>query len=154
MVPGFASCGFSRWSLTAPAADAARARPVDGEAAGAGVGFGGMRLRAVSAAASVLAVGAGAVALELSTDASVPSAQTGIGAGVDRVTPAPSLRSGFRAAREGCSRRSEANFPGAFTNPRNLVVGPLALIGGTRPEHLTRVWRKTSSRCSSRPATA
>jgi hypothetical protein len=26
--------------------------------------------------------------------------------------------------------RSEANFPGGFTDPRNLVVGPLALVGG------------------------
>jgi hypothetical protein len=32
-------------------------------------------------------------------------------------------------AREGCSTRSEADFPGAFTNARNLVAGPLAMIG-------------------------
>ena len=30
---------------------------------------------------------------------------------------------------EDCSTRSSAPFPGAFTNPRNLIVGPLALIG-------------------------
>jgi hypothetical protein len=29
-----------------------------------------------------------------------------------------------------CSTRSEAAFPGAFTNPSNLVVGPLVLTGG------------------------
>jgi hypothetical protein len=29
--------------------------------------------------------------------------------------------------------RSEANFPGAFSDRRNLVVGPLALIGGGEP---------------------
>lgn len=28
-----------------------------------------------------------------------------------------------------CSTQSGASFPGAFTNPRNLVIGPLALIG-------------------------
>jgi hypothetical protein len=28
-----------------------------------------------------------------------------------------------------CARRSEANFPGAFTSPRSLVVGPLVLDG-------------------------
>lgn len=28
-----------------------------------------------------------------------------------------------------CSTRSEASFPGAFTRPRDLVVGPLALVG-------------------------
>jgi hypothetical protein len=33
-------------------------------------------------------------------------------------------------AREDCSTRSGANFPGAFTSSRNLVVGPLVLIGG------------------------
>jgi hypothetical protein len=34
-----------------------------------------------------------------------------------------------RGVVENCSTRSEAAFPGAFTNARNLVVGPLALIG-------------------------
>jgi hypothetical protein len=35
-----------------------------------------------------------------------------------------------RGVVEDCSTRSEARFPGAFTNRReNLVVGPLALIG-------------------------
>jgi hypothetical protein len=34
-----------------------------------------------------------------------------------------------RGAVENCSTRSEAEFPGAFTNARNLVVGPLALMG-------------------------
>jgi hypothetical protein len=32
-----------------------------------------------------------------------------------------------------CARRSEANFPGAFTDPRNLVVGPLVLTGAGEP---------------------
>jgi hypothetical protein len=30
---------------------------------------------------------------------------------------------------ESCATRSEAQFPGAFTSPRNLVVGPLAFTG-------------------------
>ena len=34
-----------------------------------------------------------------------------------------------RGAVETCATRSEASFPGAFTNRRNLVVGPLALMG-------------------------
>ena len=33
------------------------------------------------------------------------------------------------AAREDCSTRSEASFPAA-SDPRNLVVGPLVLVGG------------------------
>ena len=32
--------------------------------------------------------------------------------------------------RETCATRSMAEFPGAFTSRRNLVVGPLALMGG------------------------
>jgi hypothetical protein len=34
-----------------------------------------------------------------------------------------------RGVVENCSTRSEARFPGAFTSPRNLVVGPLVLVG-------------------------
>jgi hypothetical protein len=34
-----------------------------------------------------------------------------------------------RGVVEDCSTRSEASFPGAYSDPRNLVVGPLALIG-------------------------
>jgi hypothetical protein len=30
---------------------------------------------------------------------------------------------------EDCSTRSEATFPGAFTDPQNVVVGPLVLVG-------------------------
>lgn len=33
-------------------------------------------------------------------------------------------------ARETCSTRSEARFPQAFTDRRNLVVGPLVIVGG------------------------
>lgn len=33
-------------------------------------------------------------------------------------------------AREDCSTQSLASFPGAFTSPDNLVVGPLVLVGG------------------------
>jgi hypothetical protein len=32
-----------------------------------------------------------------------------------------------------CSERSEANFPGAFSDSRNLVVGPLAMVGAAQP---------------------
>lgn len=35
-----------------------------------------------------------------------------------------------RGAVADCSTRSEARFPGAFTDPANLVVGPLVLVGG------------------------
>ena len=42
---------------------------------------------------------------------------------------------------ENCATQSGANFPGAFRNPRNLIVGPLALVGaGGRPLF---VWSST-----------
>ncbi len=34
-----------------------------------------------------------------------------------------------KVAVENCSTRSQAGFPGAFTDRRNLVVGPLAMMG-------------------------
>lgn len=34
-----------------------------------------------------------------------------------------------RGVVEDCSTRSEAGFPAAFTDPHNVVVGPLVLIG-------------------------
>jgi hypothetical protein len=43
-------------------------------------------------------------------------------------TAEPTPRHG--GALEDCSSRSEANFPGAFDDPGNLVVGPLVLVGG------------------------
>jgi hypothetical protein len=45
------------------------------------------------------------------------------------VTAEPTPR--FGGVLEACSTRSEALFPGAFTDPRNLVVGPLVLVGGS-----------------------
>ncbi len=44
-------------------------------------------------------------------------------------TSRPAARERPRGAVEDCSTQSGASFPGAFTNRRNLVVGPLALIG-------------------------
>jgi hypothetical protein len=35
------------------------------------------------------------------------------------------------AGRVGCSQQSSARFPGAYRSRRNLVVGPLAMIGGS-----------------------
>jgi hypothetical protein len=35
-----------------------------------------------------------------------------------------------RGARADCSMRSQARFPGAFADTRNLVIGPLVLVGG------------------------
>jgi hypothetical protein len=46
-----------------------------------------------------------------------------------------------RGAVESCATQSGANFPRAFTSPRNLVVGPLALVGaGGSPGF---VWNST-----------
>jgi hypothetical protein len=46
-----------------------------------------------------------------------------------------------RGVVESCATQSGARFPGAFTSPRNLVVGPLALVGaGGAPNF---VWDST-----------
>jgi len=63
-------------------------------------------------------------------DASRPGTSRGAAAGADVAAVISSPARRFRGAREGCSTRSEADFPGAYTSPQNLVVGPLALIGG------------------------
>lgn len=56
-------------------------------------------------------------------------------------TPTPTLAQGAPPTRphgvvEDCSTRSEAGFPAAFSDPRNVVVGPLVLVGAayTAPE--------------------
>ena len=44
--------------------------------------------------------------------------------------------------RADCSMRSEARFPGAFADPRNVVIGPLVLVGGaesTSPSEIHRL---------------
>jgi hypothetical protein len=44
-----------------------------------------------------------------------------------------------RGVVEDCSTRSEARFPGAFTDPRNVVVGPLVLVGAAYTDRGTVV---------------
>ena len=83
-----------------------------------------------AAIGSAVAIGAGALALVFFNEASTPPPRSAAGTAVDRATRASSPAAGFRRARLDCSTRSEANFPGAFTSPRNLVVDPLVLIGG------------------------
>jgi hypothetical protein len=45
-----------------------------------------------------------------------------------------------RGVRETCSTRSEADFPGALTDPDNLVVGPLILVGAGRRAQFDEVY--------------
>ena len=81
-------------------------------------------------------VAAGAWALEGADEPSAPAASTRVAAvGTPEAREAP-VRARFGGALEHCASRSEADFPGAFTNPRNLVVGPLVLVGAayTDPE--------------------
>jgi hypothetical protein len=48
-----------------------------------------------------------------------------------------------RGAVENCATQSGADFPGAFTSPHNLVVGPLVLVGaGGTPQF---VWDPISN---------
>jgi hypothetical protein len=44
-----------------------------------------------------------------------------------------------RGVVEDCATRSEASFPGAFTDPRNVVIGPLVLVGAVYTDPATVV---------------
>ena len=89
---------------------------------------------AIAGWATIVAV---ALVLVVSKESSTPTAprQAGTGATLKSPATAPSLATG--SAREDCSTRSEANFPGAFTDRRNLVVGPLVLVGGAHTDAST-----------------
>ena len=92
------------------------------------------RVGIAAAGAIVIAVAAYVVAVPDSPERRVPPS-----AGpTDAPTAPPEPRHArFNGVKEECSTRSEANFPGAFTDPRNLVVGPLVLIGGAHTDAAT-----------------
>jgi hypothetical protein len=59
----------------------------------------------------------------------------------ERASPTASTQGVPQGKRVGCSERSQGNFPGAFNDRNNLVVGPLAMLGGaryTRPRDVRR----------------
>ena len=86
-----------------------------------------MRIRTGAAMVSATAVAAAALALVVSDGSSTPPDARPAASHAAR---GPSTAIPFGGAREDCSTRSEANFPGAFTSSHNLVVGPLVLIDG------------------------
>ena len=71
-------------------------------------------------------VGAAAAAAAAAAASVLPVVKTGA-SGPPRASTHP------RGVIVDCARRSEASFPGAFTDSRNLVVGPLALQGAGVP---------------------
>ena len=83
-----------------------------------------MRIRAAIASAVVVAA---AVMASLDLESTSEPARTASGTATAR----------FGGVLEDCATRSEAKFPGAFTSPRNLVVGPLVLIGGSFTDEST-----------------
>jgi hypothetical protein len=87
-----------------------------------------------------LAIGAaGVAALASGRSGSTTTEPTGDGAHVEwtAVSRPPSWASTRGSAKAVCAGRSEANFPGGFTSSRNLVLGPLVLIGGAYTDPLT-----------------
>jgi hypothetical protein len=84
---------------------------------------------AAAAAAAVMLVSSGA------SDSSSTRPADAVTAGRAVSASAPATRSA--SAREDCSTRSEARFPGGFSSPGNLVVGPLLLIGGAYTDAAT-----------------
>jgi hypothetical protein len=89
-----------------------------------------MQLRTGVAIAGAATVAAVALALALAGGSSAPAAPKPAATHTHPAPPRPSATTRFGGAREDCSTRSEANFPGAFTDARNLVVGPLVMTGG------------------------
>ena len=89
-----------------------------------------MRTRTAATVAGVVALATIAPAVVLMRGSSPRPVPRAVTVGTERPTSAPSLHARLARAREDCSTRSEADFPGAFTSPRNLVVGPLVLMGG------------------------
>ena len=86
-----------------------------------------MKRLAFAGAAVASVAGLGVLVLEPGDDSSSPATAT------HPAKPAGDrarARARFGGALENCASRSEADFPGAFTNPRNLVLGPLVLVGG------------------------
>jgi hypothetical protein len=76
-----------------------------------------------AAAAAVLAV------VLVSTGASDKSPPAAAPTAQSRPTAARPAGSHPKGVVIDCARRSEADFPGAFTDPHNLAIGPLALMG-------------------------
>jgi hypothetical protein len=81
-----------------------------------------MAWRGVAMASTAVAT---AVALGLAAFVGAEAARS---SGQTATTPATPNKAP-RGVVENCSTRSQARFPRAFTSPRNLVVGPLVLIG-------------------------
>jgi hypothetical protein len=95
-------------------------------------------MRARIGTAIALAAGAATLAAVLAVpgeSSRTPSPRAA--AGTQPATRASSSATRSRHAREDCSTRSEADFPGAFRNPHNLVVGPLVLVGGAYTDPIT-----------------
>jgi hypothetical protein len=86
-----------------------------------------------TATAIAAAVAAAGLILVVADTKSTPPVLDEVGAGTSR----PPSRARRAGARENCSTRSEASFPGAFTDAANLVVGPLVLIGGASTDAST-----------------
>jgi hypothetical protein len=81
---------------------------------------------------AIAAIAAAATGVLLATGGSDRARRAGSAVVAD---PAAVLSPGEppRGTIVGCARRSEADFPGALRDPRNLVVGPLVLVGAGEP---------------------
>jgi len=95
-----------------------------------------MRRLLSTASAALLAVGGIAAAVAFSSGSSEP-AQPRRTAARAPIPPASPLHARIADAREDCATRSEATFDGAFSDRRNLVVGPLVLSGGAYTDAAT-----------------
>jgi hypothetical protein len=88
-----------------------------------------MRFRTGAALASAVVAAVVVVVLLFSGGSDTSPTPGGPAAGPKRATPGALPSTHPRGAIADCSTRSEADFPGAFADRRNLVVGPLVLVG-------------------------
>jgi hypothetical protein len=79
-------------------------------------------------ATAVLAAATSVTLVACGGSATPPPPQTAAGARAD-TTVRVEARTRPQSVVENCATRSEADFPGAFDHPDNVVVGPLVLVG-------------------------
>ena len=87
-------------------------------------------MRTLVVGAGVVVLAGIALAVFLLGDSPAPRLPRTATGDAGQATRVASLHADLARVREDCSTRSEADFPGAFTDPGNLVVGPLVLVGG------------------------
>ena len=78
-----------------------------------------------------MAIASGVLACGAEDEQPAPSARATATVVATKASSGQPAKARFGGALEDCTTRSGADFPGAYTSSRNVVVGPLAILGGT-----------------------